>query len=78
MYANVAYMWRKEDVIKQLKAAQGDSSLRAYASSIGCSAAYLSDIYNNRREPGQKILDELGLEKKVVTTVRYVTKRRWK
>lgn len=78
MYANIAYMWRKEDVVRQLKKKQGTQSLRSFASSIGCSAAYISDIYNDRREPGPKILDELGLEKQIVTTVQYVTKRRWK
>lgn len=48
-------------VIQRLKAKQGKMSLRAFAELVGCSAAYLSDIYLGRRTPGPKILDFLGL-----------------
>jgi hypothetical protein len=73
-------MWRKEDVIEQLKYEQGDRPLRDYATEIGCSAATLSLIYNNQRDPGEKILDHLGLEAKKVTTVAYTPKepRKWR
>ena len=70
-------MWRKEDVIQQLKTSQGDRSLRAYADTLGCSPSYLCDLYNGNREPGEKILKQLGLAKKVTKTVTYV-KRRWR
>jgi hypothetical protein len=70
-------MWRKEDVIAQLKAEQGERSLRSYATQFDCSAAYLSDIYKGKRDPGPKILKPLGLERKTKTIVTYV-KRRWK
>lgn len=70
-------MWRKEDVIEMLKEDQGEQSLRSYATAVGCSAAYLSDVYNGRRDPGPKLLDHLGLERKEKVTVTY-QKRRWK
>ena len=70
-------MWRKEDVVEQLKKDQGERSLRTYAANIGCSASYLSDVYNGNRDPGPKLLDHLNLERKEVVTVTYV-KRRWK
>ena len=70
-------MWRKEDVIEKLKKEQGEGSLRSYARNIGCSAAYLSDVYSGKREPGPKLLDHLDLECQITTTKTY-TKRRWK
>jgi transcriptional regulator with XRE-family HTH domain len=72
-------MWRKEDVIKKLQADQEAQklSLRQYARTLNVSAAYLSDVYRGRRDPGPTLLEHLGLERKVVTTVTYV-KRRWR
>ena len=69
-------MWRKEDVVKKLRSEQGEQSLRSYATVIGCSAPYLSDIYRGRRDPGPKILKRFGLQKQTKTVVTY-TKRRW-
>lgn len=37
-------------------------SLRKYASSIGISAPYLSDVMNRRRDPGPTICKALGYE----------------
>lgn len=70
-------MWRKEDVIEKLRQDQGTRSLRTYAKDIGCSAAYISDIYNNRRDPGDLVLKHLGLQAEKVTTVTY-TERKWR
>jgi hypothetical protein len=70
-------MWRKEEVIEKLKEEQGERSLRTYAGAIGCSAAYLSDVYNGKRDPGPLLLNLLNLERRVVKTVTYV-KRRWR
>lgn len=50
---------------------QAGRSLRELARGIGCSAAYLSDVYHGNREPGPMILDYLGLEKFTKTTVTY-------
>ena len=73
-------MWRKEDVIEKLRKEQGERPLRDYATEIGCSAATLSQIYNNNRDPGDKILDHLGLTATKVTTVTYTPKepRKWR
>ena len=72
-------MWRKEDIVKQLQSEQEKQklSLRQYAKNLHVSPAYLSDVYRGRRDPGPALLEPLGLERKVVTTVTYV-KRRWR
>ncbi len=44
---------------------------QTYARQIGISPAYLSDVLNARREPGDSILSALGLRKQV----RYVEAR---
>ena len=69
-------MWREEDVLKQLQKKQGKQSLRTFAKNIGCSAAYLSDVYRGRRDIGPKLLEYLDLERHVEINVTY--KRRWR
>ncbi|MFZ3211545.1 MAG: helix-turn-helix transcriptional regulator [Terriglobales bacterium] len=54
-----------KQLIRELKARQGHRSLRQFARELGISAAYLSDIYLGRREPGPKLLEPLGLSKRV-------------
>ena len=76
-HSKLMVMWRKEDVIKKIVADKGGQSLRAYASTIGCSPMYISDILNNKREPGPKVLAHLGLEKEVTRTVIY-KKKKWR
>lgn len=46
-------------------------SIRAYARQTGVSPAHISDVLNGSREPGEKILGPLHLEKKVTRIVRY-------
>jgi len=70
-------MWRKEDVVEQLRKEQGDRPLRDYAKDIGCSASYLSLVYTGKREPAGKLLDHLDLECVTVKTKTY-QKRKWK
>ena len=41
-------------------------SQKAFAEHLGISTAYLNDVLHNRREPGEKILDALGI-KRIVT-----------
>lgn len=59
-------MWRKEDVIKKLKADQGTRSLRQYAAAIGCSTSNIAQTYSGAREPSKQLLDYLNLEKEEV------------
>lgn len=70
-------MWRREDVIEKLRQKQGDRPLRDYAAEVGCSTATLSQLYNNNRDPGEKILKHLGLTATKVTTVTY-TPKKWR
>jgi hypothetical protein len=46
-------------------------SLRAYAKQLGVSAAYLSDVVNEKRQPGIAILRPLGMAKVTESTTRY-------
>ncbi len=48
-----------------LRKAQGDRSIGQLSRDIGCSTAYVSDLYAGNRTPGPKILDYLGLEKQI-------------
>jgi transcriptional regulator with XRE-family HTH domain len=59
------------EVIEALKARQGDRSLRQFAEELGVSAAYLSDIYLGKRQPGEKVLKQFGITKSTVTTSSY-------
>lgn len=71
-------MWRKEDVIQRLKEKQkhGNMSLRALAKSANCTAAYISDIYNGNRNPGEKILDYLDISTQEIDYK--IKERKWK
>lgn len=50
---------------------------KAFALEIGVSESYICDILNYRREPGEKVLQPLGFERKV-TYLPIVPKRREK
>lgn len=67
---------RHEQVIKLMRAKQGDRSLREFGVEVDCSAAYLSDIYAGKRQPGPKILKPLGLVRSKETTITYAKKRK--
>lgn len=58
-----------EDVITLLARRCGEAgSQRAFAEAKGVSPQYITDVLRRKREPGQMVLDALGL-KKVVTYV---------
>jgi lambda repressor-like predicted transcriptional regulator len=76
-------MWRKEEmdekletdqVVSELKQDQGERSLREYATSLGVSASYLSQVYNGVRPPSENLVAHLDLKPKTI----YVRTRRWK
>jgi hypothetical protein len=69
-------MWRKEDVIQKLREDQAGRPLREYAECVGCSTSAIAQFYNGTREPSDKILDHLNLEREIVVV--YRPKRRWK
>jgi hypothetical protein len=72
--ANVAYTlhvkrktYQAKDVVEMLKKKQGERSLRQFATDMGISAAYLSDIYKGNRRPGKVVLQNLGLTARIET-----------
>lgn len=64
--------FNNDQVVQKIRDKQGTMGLREYASSLGITAAYLSDLYKGRREPGPKILKKFKLTKKRITTAVYV------
>ena len=66
---------KRADVMDLLMRRQGDRSLREFAVEVGCSAAYLSDLYRGYREPGRKIMRYLGLAKRRSVETTYVRAR---
>ena len=60
------------EYLKMLSAHDGQKRL---AGRMGISAAYLSDVINAKRAPGEKVLDWLGMEK-VVRYIRCETVRK--
>ena len=62
---------KAKQLIRELRARQGQRSLRRFARELGISAAYLSDIYLGRSEPGPKVLEPLGLRKRIERRVDY-------
>jgi len=49
--------------------AAGDQTAQQFASRLGISPQYLSDVYNGRRPPGESITAALQVEKSVVYKV---------
>ena len=55
-----------DEFLEFLKKKQGDQTAASFASAIGVSPQYLSDVYNGRREPGESITSALKIQR--VTT----------
>jgi transcriptional regulator with XRE-family HTH domain len=53
------------DPIRILRESLNSSSQSAMARKIGISPQFLSDVLNEKRGPGDRILDYLGIEKVV-------------
>ena len=64
-----------DEVLEMLTRRQKGRSLREFAAEIGCSAAFLSDLYRGNRIPGPKIMEFLGLTKNRTVEVQYAKKR---
>lgn len=64
-------MLTEQEVMDRLRAAVAAAgSQKVYAESIGVSQAYLSDVLNGNRAPGEKILIALGLEAVIMYRVK--------
>ena len=55
-----------DQFLEFLKKQQGDQTAHQFASRLGVSPQYLSDVYNGRRPPGESITSALNVEKAVV------------
>jgi len=58
-----------EQFLEFLKKQQGNQTAHQFASRLGVSPQYLSDVYNGRRPPGESITSALQVEKSVVYTL---------
>ena len=58
-----------DQFLEFLKKQQGIQTAQQFASRLGVSPQYLSDVYNGRRPPGESITSALNVEKAVVYTV---------
>lgn len=63
------------DVLRIIRKRQGQRSLRALATEVGVSPAYLSDVMLGRRPLGPRLLDHFGLERVTVTETTYRRKK---
>ena len=44
-------------------------SMSAWAAHIGVGQAYLSQVYHGHKRPGDKILEDLGMERQIVVVM---------
>jgi transcriptional regulator with XRE-family HTH domain len=58
-----------EQFLDFLKKQQGPQTAQQFATRLGVSPQYLSDVYNGRRPPGESITSALNVEKAVVYAV---------
>jgi len=56
----------RERLIARLKQMQGTKTQEQFAQELGISRPFLSDIYAGKRDPGEKVLGKLGLEREIV------------
>lgn len=52
-----------DQFIAFLRKQQGEMTAKAFAASLNVSPQYLSDIYSNRREPGEAITSALNVQR---------------
>jgi transcriptional regulator with XRE-family HTH domain len=49
-----------EDLLAIMRRAQGEKTLTQFAAELDLSKQYLSNVYNRRKEPSERLLDKLG------------------
>lgn len=59
-------MKSREQVIKMLTKMQGKGSQRQLAVALGVSPMFLNNVFNGKKDPGDKVLAKLGLERVVM------------
>ena len=58
-----------DQFLEFMKKQQGEQTAQQFATRLGVSPQYLSDVYNGRRPPGESITAALNVEKKTVYAV---------
>jgi predicted transcriptional regulator len=62
----MARMLTREQVIKELRRKQGERTNRDFAAELGIHESHIGQIYKGTRDPGESILSQLNLTKRVV------------
>jgi len=62
----MAKLLAREDVVKKLRAMQGDRPQYKLAEELGIKQNFLGEIFRGTRNPGDAVLEQLGLEKVVM------------
>jgi transcriptional regulator with XRE-family HTH domain len=61
MYPCMAYKATTiEELLAIMKRIQGEKTLTKFAAELDMSKQYLSNVYNGRKEPSERLLDKLG------------------
>jgi hypothetical protein len=61
-------------VVQILREVQGKTTLNRFAKAIGCSEPLLCLVYKGKRNPGPRITEYLGLERRRKVETTYVWK----
>jgi hypothetical protein len=64
-----------EDLLAIMKRVQGEKTLTQFAAELDLSKQYVSNVYNRRKAPSERLLDELGFARQT-TYVRSPTAAR--
>ena len=76
MYPSMAYKATTiEDLLAIMRRVQGERTLTQFAAELDLSKQFLSNVYNRRKEPSERLLDKLGFERQT-TYVRSPTAAR--
>ena len=55
-----------KEAVNLLRKKQGDRSLRQFARDLGVSKSYLSEVFSGGRNPGEKLLKQVGLTQAII------------
>jgi transcriptional regulator with XRE-family HTH domain len=64
-----------EDLLAIMRRVQGEKTLTQFAAELDLSKQYVSNVYNRRKEPSERLLDKLGFARQT-TYVRSPTAAR--
>jgi Trp operon repressor len=62
----MAKILTREQVIRELRRIQGTRTNREFAAELGIHESHIGQIYKGSRDPGESILSQLNLTKKIV------------